>query len=91
VKLKVYSLFDVKIGAYNRPLFYRTDGEALRAFMDALEKDEGLKRHPEDYVMFVLGSFDDATGAFDCVPAPVSIGKGHELAGVDPNQLRLVK
>lgn len=74
MKLKVFAIFDSKISAFNTPFFQRSSGEAIRNFSDAVNKEEGLSRHPDDYTLFELGSWDDSTGVFDMHDAPLSLG-----------------
>lgn len=63
MKLEMYSVFDAAVGAYNRPLFMRSRGEALRSFADAVAKEEnGFLAHAEHYSFWLVGEFDDSTG-----------------------------
>jgi len=63
MKHKVFSVFDDKAKAYLPPFFLHTSGMAFRAFQDAC-RDEGHQfcKHPEDYVLFEIGEFDDVKG-----------------------------
>lgn len=71
MKVKVYSIFDVKVGAYNQPFFAQSDGAAVRMFTDTVngpvDPKTGMKNHiaahPEDYRLDRLGTFDDEFGA----------------------------
>lgn len=62
--LLVMSVFDSKVGAFANPFCVRTKGEAHRSFEDAC-KDENLpfKKHPADFALFHIGSFDDNDGS----------------------------
>lgn len=79
MKLKIFCVYDSKIGAFNNPFFQRSTGEALRSFGDAVNKEENFRRHSEDYVLFELGSFDDQTAAFDLYDAPKSLGMASQF------------
>lgn len=61
--LQLYSVFDVKVGAFAAPFLARTKGEAVRSFQQACA-DDGLpfKRNPEDYSLFFVGGWDDDNG-----------------------------
>lgn len=60
------AVFDKKVNAYMNPQFFRTKGEAIRSWMDAvLSEAAPFKRHAEDYVFCCLGSYDDSTGTFE--------------------------
>lgn len=62
--LEMYSAYDKKVGAFMQPQFFRSRGEALRAFMDAcLAKDGMFMAHPEDFGFAYMGTFDDSSGA----------------------------
>ena len=63
MKLNIYAIFDTASGLYLRPMFAQADGEALRAFSDAiLDAESELGKHPEDYSIHRLGIYDDNTG-----------------------------
>src|SRR5258708_3350659 len=58
-----YCVYDRKAQLYNVPFFAITDGSAVRSFQDlANDPQTTVGRHPLDYVLFRVGSFDDATG-----------------------------
>lgn len=61
--MKVVAVFDIKAKAYMQPWFAGNVGSAMRAFGDEVSKEGSpLGRHPEDYQLFELGSYDDSTG-----------------------------
>lgn len=65
MKMVVCSIFDRKVNAYGPPMFFRTKGEAIRSFMDAVAgKDSPMRRYPDDYFMAYIAEFDDSTGEF---------------------------
>lgn len=81
--LKVFSVRDVKVEAYLPPFTMRSKGEALRGFADAVSsKDSALGQHPEDFVLFYLGEFDELTCKFDLTSAPVAMGTGVDFLKV---------
>lgn len=60
----MYSVFDKKVGAYAQPFFCTHEQVALRAFASACaDKDLTIGKFPEDYALYRLGEFDDASGA----------------------------
>lgn len=62
-KLIVASVRDAKAEAFMQPIFTVTRGTAERSFAQALgDKDAPFARTPEDYSMWELGTFDEATG-----------------------------
>lgn len=66
-------VFDVQAQAYTNPQYFRTKGEAIRAFMDACGKDAQFAAHPEDYIFMQVGTFDWSTGAVGMSAGPVKV------------------
>lgn len=68
--LKTFSLFDRKAGAFMTPFFMPSRGQAVRALTDLVsDPATTVARHPGDFALFELGSFDDALGRFsDGIP-----------------------
>ncbi|QCQ84704.1 nonstructural protein [Blackfly microvirus SF02] len=73
MKLLMCSVFDSKVGAYSPPFCVKTQGEAIRSFADACGDDKlPFSKHPGDYRLFLVGSFDDNSGVLDqIVPQPL--------------------
>lgn len=66
MKMYVCAVFDRKINAYMNPQFFRTKGEATRAWMDAVAAEAApFRKHAEDYLFAFLGYYDDSTGQFE--------------------------
>ena len=62
MRLNVYTIYDTAAGAYMRPFFVQSDGQAIRAFKDlALDASHDVGKHPEDYSLFRIGVYDDNT------------------------------
>lgn len=63
MRLRAFCIYDQKAKAYMSPFFMGEVGQATRAFTDmAASADHLIGKHPEDYVLFEVGSFDDHTG-----------------------------
>lgn len=63
--LKIFSIFDIKAETFNAPFFMSTAGEAIRAFKDLVnDANTTVSRHPGDFRLMCLGSFDSSTGLF---------------------------
>ncbi len=61
--LKAFSIHDTKAEAWTNPIFANSNGAALRSFTDACRNPESdFGRHPEDYSLFYVGTFDDQSG-----------------------------
>lgn len=71
MKVKIYSIFDIKVSAYSQPFFAMSDGAAVRMFTDTVngpvDPKTGMKNsisaHPEDYRLDRIGVFDDENGS----------------------------
>jgi len=61
--IKVFAIHDGKAKAFQQPFFSVTVGMAIRAFQDHCEDPKTIAhRHPEDFVLYELGTYDDNTG-----------------------------
>lgn len=59
--MRLYSLFDRKAEAFNKPFPSQTDGTAMRDIGEGL-KDAAQRAHALDFVLFNVGEFDPSTG-----------------------------
>lgn len=60
---KMFAVRDSKALAFLQPFFSTANGSALRALSDAVNDGKStLAMHPEDYILYEVGSFDDQTG-----------------------------
>lgn len=73
--LKAFSIRDSKAEAYITPFFCPTAGVAIRNF-EAAANEEGhaFQLHSEDYCLFQIGEFDDATGILTRTEQPITLG-----------------
>jgi len=61
--MKLFSIYDKKSEGYKPPFSVMTIGEAERAFLDACNAEgTDLQKHPEDYQLWMVGSFDIFSG-----------------------------
>lgn len=59
-----YTLYDRKALQYHVPFFAPADGAAVRMVVDlASDQNTTVGRHPEDYVLYRCGAYDDASGS----------------------------
>lgn len=66
MKLYAFTVYDSKVAAYLPPFFMRSVGEAVRSFSDTVNhKESAFNKHPADYVLFQIGSFDDSKGIYE--------------------------
>ena len=92
---KIFTVYDQKAEAYLPPFFLPQVGQATRVFADCVNSDSHqFAKHPEDYTLFQLGTFDDNTGEILKLTVPKLLGTGldfkvtHDPAG---DQLDLVE
>lgn len=72
MKINIYAIFDEKAQAFGRPYFCNHNGEAIRAFQDAVcEQGSRLAKHPADYKLYCLGNYDDNSGAIKGIAEPL--------------------
>lgn len=83
---KMFSVFDSKAVVFGTPIFVPTKGAAIRSFSDvANDEKSSIGKHPEDYTLFYLGEYDDATGSFDQVnPEALLTASAVIIAGKRP-------
>ena len=63
---QLYTVYDEAAEAYLTPFFVPTLKLAIRAFTDCINSpDHQFGKHPHDYTLFYLGSYDPQTGEFD--------------------------
>ncbi len=81
MELRVFAVFDSKCAAYMQPFYFPNTGQALRAFQDlANDPTSMIAKHPLDFTLFSLGTYDDVTGEHATAPAShSSLGKAIEF------------
>lgn len=71
---KIFAVFDSKAACFYTPQFYSTSGLAERAFTNAVNAKEGeFGAHPEDFTLFEIGEYDDASAKITNHAAPISV------------------
>lgn len=89
--LKVFAIRDDKAAVFDRPFFLSTTGQAVRAFADACNGENQLfSKHPEDFGLFELGTYEDSSGKITVLEVPALVGRGTDYVGkVDPGVVKL--
>lgn len=63
--VQAFAFFDRKGAFFSTPFFFPATPMAIRAANDlALDPGTAMGRHPSDYDLYRLGSYDDSSGAF---------------------------
>jgi len=74
-----FTVYDSKAELYLPPFYNQTKGQAVRAFQDTTNTPEhSFHKHPEDFTLFYLGTYDDCTAKFDLEATPHSLGTALE-------------
>jgi len=72
--LQMFTVYDVKAATYSQPITAPTINVMSRILGDVLaEGQHAYAKHPEDYVLFHLGAFDDLVGHIELLKAPNSL------------------
>jgi len=79
MKYKVFVVFDRAGDVYGQPMFAGSAGIALRGFADEINRADEKNpfyMHPDDFDLFELGTYDDATAVFETsLPRQVALGR----------------
>jgi len=77
-QVKIFSVLDVKAGAFSQPFFSRNNDTAIRDFKQAcLNETHAFHNHASDYILHELGSWDEDTGLMNSYP-PIAISTAAE-------------
>lgn len=78
--LKLVSIYDAKAQVFSAPIAFPTNGVAERSFADEVNNPNSqYAKHPEDFTLFHIGDYDDATGKVDNLSTPYSISTAFAL------------
>ncbi len=66
--MKIYSIKNVKLGFFNRPIYAENDAEVLSYIQNVLmsDADRALMSLKDDLSLFYIGDFDSKTGSITC-------------------------
>lgn len=71
---------DRAIDAFMRPFTVRAKQEAIRSFTEEAQKPESeISKHPEDYDLYFLGTFEDQTGKLESPEQPQLLVRAQDL------------
>lgn len=79
----VVAVHDSALDAYSRPFFVPTTPAAVRSFSDEVNRaspDNPMFAHPEDYTLWQLGVWSDASGEFENLPNVVLLVRGKDVS-----------
>lgn len=73
--LHMFTVYDSKARAYLPPFFMQSKGAAIRSFDDSVnDPASAFHKHPEDYTLMELGTYDDSKAEFDLLEAHDALG-----------------
>jgi len=64
----IVSVKDTAAQAFGRPVFVPSAAVAIRSFRDEVNRKDStddLAKHPSDFDLYEIGSFDDSTGIIE--------------------------
>lgn len=65
MEMLVFTLLDTKSGVHSPPFFMAHTGQAVRACQDlGADRGTSVGRHPADFMLVQLGTWDDQNGQF---------------------------
>lgn len=71
---KLYAVRDVKVETFFPPFVQMNQLEAQRTFLDMCRDERTpISQHPEDYVLYEIGTFDNETGEVEKIVARVCL------------------
>lgn len=76
---------DIKVEAFNTPFCTPSVGMAIRGFTDAVNnsnKDSDVSKHPKDFDLFQLGTYNDEDGQIEQFQQPKHIINGEGVKNV---------
>jgi len=80
MKSTVCTVYDSAAKAYLQPFYQAGKGTAFRAFQDAVNDEKSqFHKHPKDYSLFIIGTFDDEKCTFDMLPRPEMVVSAVEV------------
>lgn len=87
MKLVAAAAFDTAVNAYMPPQYFRTIGEAERAFVNTVSKEgHQFNANAKDYSFVLLGDFDDNSGVFTNANPPRTIITATQALGLLQNK-----
>lgn len=77
----LYSILDVKTQMYGPIISFHNDMAAIRAFMEMIisgDRNSMISLYPSDYILTVVGKFDQDKGLVEGIPRPEHVITGME-------------
>lgn len=78
----IVSVFDRAAQAFGRPVYTNSKGLAVRSFTDEVnrpDRENQMNTHPEDFDLFLLGTFDDSNGLYVLETPPTMLQRAQDV------------
>ena len=76
----VYAIYDSGVSTWLKPVYAKNNGEILRSFTEICNDSQSqFFKHPSDYTLFELGTFDDDSGVFTLHKVPNRLVMAQDL------------
>lgn len=80
MKYFIVCVRDRALDCFGRPFPVPSLGVSIRAFTDMVSGGDGeMSKHPGDYDLYQLGVFDDVSGTFENLGAPLQLAIGKQV------------
>lgn len=81
---QIMAVRDMKVEAFMDPMTLPAVGAAIRAFTDAVngDKNSDIAKHPADFDLFHLGTYDEMTGKIVVFDQPKHVINGEGAKNV---------
>ena len=83
MNVQLFTIYDIKSEAHLPIFSMRNKGEALRAFESTVKdkdnKNNQIAQYPSDYVLKLIGSFDDLSGVITPIEPHQILATGTEF------------
>jgi len=79
----IVAVRDRALDAFGRPVYVQALAHAIRSFQDEINRhapDNEMSKHPEDYDLYYLATYNDDTGQFTNTERPTQIAIGKQLS-----------
>lgn len=71
MKKEIFAIRDSKAEAFHTPFYQQTVGQAIRTVSDYVNNEQSdLSRHPEDYMLFHVGTWWEGSGIIQPLEQP---------------------
>lgn len=77
---RVFCVYDAQAEVFFPPYVAVTRGVAIRQFADMANKEgHQFNVHPDDYILYEVGSFDDSTGQVSMDSSNIRLGSARDF------------